>query len=107
MKPSISKFSIAAAAIIAVSSAAFIPEAMARPDGDYVVRVAPPQPRYEHVPAARHGYVWAPGYWSWNGRRHIWIGGHWERVRRGHSYRHSEWRESPRGWYLERGGWNR
>ena len=29
------------------------------------VRVAPPPPRHEMVPAARPGYVWAPGYWDW------------------------------------------
>jgi hypothetical protein len=42
---------------------------------------APPPPRYEVVPAPRHGFVWAPGHWAWNGHRHVWYAGHWERVR--------------------------
>lgn len=33
--------------------------------------VAPPQPRYEVVPAPRRGYVWAPGYWNARGNRHV------------------------------------
>ena len=39
------------------------------------VQIAPPPPRVEVVPAPRVGYVWAPGYWRWNGHRHVWING--------------------------------
>jgi hypothetical protein len=32
-----------------------------------IVGVAPPAARVEVVPAPRVNYVWAPGYWRWNG----------------------------------------
>jgi len=28
-------------------------------------------------PAPREGYIWSPGHWEWNGRRHVWVAGHW------------------------------
>jgi len=47
------------------------------------VEVEPPPPRAEIAPANRHGWVWAPGHWRWNGRQYVWIGGHWIRERHG------------------------
>jgi hypothetical protein len=73
-----------------------------------VIRTAPPPPRPEAVPAARRGYVWAPGNWNWNGHRYTWSRGHWERERNGYAWRQSEWRQDARGgWVMERGGWRR
>ncbi|VVE23628.1 signal peptide protein [Pandoraea morbifera] len=66
---------------------------------------APPPPRYEPVPPPRAGYVWAPGFWDWDGHRHEWRGGHWERVRPGYAYRAPAWHQGPHGWQLDRGGW--
>jgi hypothetical protein len=98
----------AAATVIAISSAAFIPApAMAQAAVDIMAFNAPPPQRYERVPRARRDFVWAPGHWNWNGRRYIWIAGHWERVRHGHQYRNPEWRQGPNGWHLDRGGWYR
>ena len=71
------------------------------------VRVAPPPPRHEVVPAARAGYVWVPGYWDWRGRRHVWVNGHWERARRGYAYRAPEWVQDGDRWRLRRGSWDR
>jgi hypothetical protein len=94
---------LCATAIALASTAAVLPaQASAR---DVVVRVAPPPPRTEVVPAARHGYEWAPGYWNWNGHRHVWMRGHWERVRPGYVWHRPEWRHGDRGWELDRGGW--
>lgn len=67
-----------AAALLAVSSAAFAPmPASAQVDVNLVIGTAPPPLRYESLPPPRHGYVWAPGYWNWNGHRHVWVSGHW------------------------------
>jgi hypothetical protein len=94
-----------AAAVIALSAAAFAPvEAMAK-DTVIVVRNAPPAPRHEVVPAARRGYEWAPGYWNWNGHRYTWTRGHWERARKGYVFNRPEWTQDERGWRLNRGGW--
>jgi hypothetical protein len=71
------------------------------------VHVAPPEPRYESVPAPRRGYVWAPGYWDWRGNRHVWVSGHWVRERRGYYYDNARWVERNGGWYMERGRWQR
>ena len=38
-----------------------------------VVGVAPPAPVVETVPAPPGpGYVWRPGYWSWDGVQYVW-----------------------------------
>ena len=54
---------------------------------DIYVNTAPPPPRHERVPDHRSGYVWAPGYWNWQGNRHVWVKGHWVKERHGYSYR--------------------
>ena len=71
------------------------------------VEVAPPAPRYEVVPTARPGWVWAPGYWEWRHHRHVWIGGRWIRERRGYVYAPSRWVEYRGRWVYEPGNWVR
>ena len=71
------------------------------------VEVAPPAPRYEVVPAARAGWVWAPGYWEWRHHRHVWVGGHWIRERHGHVYVPARWVEHRGRWVYEPGTWVR
>ena len=56
------------------------------------IGVAPPPPLVERIPAPRHGYVWAPGHWEWNGRRHVWVDGRWIRERPGYRWVAPEWR---------------
>lgn len=70
-------------------------------------RMAPPPMRAEHVPHARRGHVWAPGYWRWNGHRYVWIAGHWERERRGYRWDPPHWEQRPDGWYFRGGRWVR
>lgn len=72
---------------------------------DVFVRVAPPPPREEVVPAERHGYVWAPGYWDWRGHRYVWVSGHYVRARSGYVYMGPRWVEHNGGWRMERGHW--
>lgn len=95
-----------AAAMLAISAAAFLPaQAMAQVGINLVIGNAPPPPRFEAVPAPRHGYVWAPGYWNWDGNRHVWAGGHWESERNGAQYRHPEWVREGDRWRFNQGGW--
>lgn len=99
---------LATAAAILLGSAAFVPtQALAQVGFNIVIGNAPPPPRYEVVPPPRYGYVWAPGYWDWNGRRHQWMEGHWERARPGYTYQRPEWRQERDGWRLAHGGWQR
>lgn len=55
------------------------------------IGVPPPPLRVEAVPPPRHGYVWAPGYWRWDGRRHVWIAGHWMVARAGYRWVPERW----------------
>ena len=71
------------------------------------VHTAPPPPREERVPAARHGYVWTPGYWNWQGKKHVWVKGSYVRERRGYTYHPHEWVERDGRWQLQRGRWDR
>lgn len=71
------------------------------------VRVAPPAPRVEHMPEARRGYNWVPGYWDWRGNRYQWVAGTWVRERPGYVYHSPQWRERNGRWYMERGRWGR
>ncbi|MEW6761374.1 MAG: YXWGXW repeat-containing protein [Pseudomonadota bacterium] len=100
---------LAATAAVLISTAAFAPvQAQAQGRTEViVVHKAPPPLRHESIPAARRGYEWVPGYWSWNGRRYVWERGHYEKVRAGYVYHRPEWRQDRNGWYLDRGGWVR
>ncbi|WP_050462950.1 YXWGXW repeat-containing protein [Herbaspirillum autotrophicum] len=102
------KHILAATVLTAISASAFIPaQAVAQVGVSIVIGTPPPPPRYERVPPPRNGYVWAPGYWNWDGHRHVWAGGHWEPVRRGYMYDRPQWRQGHNGWELQRGGWRR
>jgi hypothetical protein len=98
---------LCAAALIAVVGSAFMPlPAAAQVGVSVVIGNRPPPPRYEALPPPRAGYVWAPGYWNWDGYRHVWAPGRWERVQRFREYRPAQWRQGPNGWVLDRGGWS-
>jgi len=71
------------------------------------IQTAPPAPRYEVVPAPRHGYVWVSGYWGWNGHRHVWHRGGWVKERRGYVYNQPAWVEHDGRWEFRRGAWAR
>jgi len=70
------------------------------------VTVAPPPPRAEALPPPRHGYVWTPGYWNWNGHRHVWVSGTWVRERPGWHYAEPRWVEHDGHWVMEHRGWH-
>lgn len=97
--------SVTAAALIA--AAAYTPVQSFAREHVLAVRVAPPEPRHEAVPAARRGYEWAPGYWNWNGRKYVWTRGQWQRARAGYAYRATTWEQVDGSWRQHRGGWER
>ena len=71
------------------------------------VDVAPPPLQVEVVPAARPGFVWASGYWMWNGNRHVWVAGRWVHERPGYHWVHEEWVQAGPHWHFQRGHWER
>lgn len=99
------KRTLTLATTLALAAAACMPLASSAQNFSIVIGDAPPAPRFESVPAARPGYVWAPGYWNWDGNRHDWVDGHWERERQGYRYRAAEWRRDDGGYRLNPGGW--
>lgn len=91
---------------LTLSTTALLPmQAMAQVNVSISIGTAPPPLRYEAVPAPRQGYIWAPGYWDWNGHNHIWRDGHWEQARSGYVYSRPEWHEDHGKWKLNKGGW--
>lgn len=97
---------IASAAVLVVASAGFAPAATAAPI-NVDIRLAPPAPRYEVVPAGRPGYLWTPGYWDWRQNRYGWVGGNWVRERPGYIYTQPTWVNHGGRYHLYRGAWAR
>ncbi len=69
------------------------------------VQEEPPPPRVVVVPAARPGYIWVEGRWTWNGRRYDWRDGYWERERVGHVWEQGRWERRGRGHVWVEGRW--
>lgn len=94
-------------AALLLSTTAVVPiQAMAQHTSVSInIGTAPPPLRYERMPPPRHGYVWAPGYWNWNGYQHVWAQGHWVRARPGYAYQRPQWRQDHGHWNLHQGGW--
>jgi len=69
--------------------------------------MAPPEMRVEHVPAPRHGYVWAPGYWGWHHHKYVCVSGHWVHERHGYTYSPARWERDGERWRYYNGGWDR
>ena len=102
---------LAAAAIstpAVVAPALFTPAAaQASMNLGVTIGVPPPAPIYEAVPAPRAGYVWAPGFWRWDGHRHVWARGHWIAARPGYRWVPDHWAAYHGGWRHEDGHWDR
>ncbi|HEY7792250.1 MAG TPA: hypothetical protein VIC33_17180 [Vicinamibacterales bacterium] len=92
---------------LALAGLTVVSTACASPRGRMYVRVAPPVPIVEVRAAAPDaGWVWVPGYYTWNGRGYVWLAGRWERPPRGRFvWVPAHWTRSRRGWYLVRGHW--
>lgn len=71
------------------------------------VQVAPPPPRVVVAPAPRAGYVWAPGYWRWNGYRYVWVDGRWVHARHGYRWVPDKWVRAGPNWHYVAGHWER
>ncbi len=68
---------------------------------------APPPPRWERSPHPRHGYIWSPGHWEWQGNRHAWVTGIWIEARPGYAYAAPNWIERNGRWEMQQGHWRR
>ena len=90
----------------AVAAAAATSPAIARDSVTLSINVGPPPPRVEYVPAPRVGYVWAPGYWNWNGHKHVWVKGRYLRERHDARWVPDRWDNDNGRWTLRHGYWS-
>ena len=97
--------SVMAAVLLAAGALAAPTTSQARVD--FFVNVAPPPPRVEVVPRPRVGYVWAPGYWRWNGHHHVWVRGYWVHERHGWHWVPAHWVANGPRWHYVPGYWAR
>jgi hypothetical protein len=93
--------------LAAIAATTLAGAAPAFADVELWVNGAPPAPRYEVMPAPRHGYVWEPGFYDYRHGHYMWVPGHWIRERRGMYWHPSRWVERDGRWTLERGRWDR
>jgi|SRR5580658_310379 hypothetical protein len=66
--------------------------------------VVPPPARIERF-EPRDGYVWASGYWEWNGRSYHWVSGAYMPERRGARWVPDEWEQVGPHWRRVAGHW--
>ncbi len=97
------------AGLIASPLLAIAPAQVAQAQASFDLRVGtpPPPPRVIAPPPPRSGYVWAPGYYRWNGRRHVWVDGRWYRERPGYAWVEPRWEPGPGDYRFRRGYWER
>lgn len=100
------KRSLTLATLIALGAAAYAPLPSMAQGLEVYIGTAPPAPVYERIPAARHGYVWAPGYWEWRGHRHFWVPGSYVVDRPGYVYAPPSWHQRGGRWYMSQGAWS-
>jgi hypothetical protein len=94
-------------AVLALAVAAATMPAVSEARVSFDLSIAPPAPLVEGVPAPRPGYVWAPGYWTWQGERYNWIAGSWMKERPGYRWEPHRWVEHDSHWQLQHGHWQR
>ena len=89
------------------TTAAIVAPAAVAPAGPdlVIVQTEPPAPRVESMPSAREGYVWAPGYWSWDGSNYVWVEGRYVPALAGYSYVAPHWEAVNGGWVLRAEQW--
>lgn len=92
---------------VLMAAGALLSPMLASAESDIVSDVPPPVPRVEHQPPPRDGYVWAPGYWEWNGRFFHWISGTWIQERRKSQWMADHWQQIANQWHYIRGHWER
>jgi hypothetical protein len=93
-------------AALAVLGAAYAPLPSMAQNVELYIGSAPPAPLYERAPAMRHGHVWSPGYWAWQGHRHHWVPGSYIVERPGYVYAPPAWQQRGGRWYMQQGYWS-
>ncbi len=90
---------------------ALVMPAFAQVEFNIGIEVAPPPARVVVLPAPRPSFIWAPGFWAWEGGSHVWVEGHWIEARPGYYWVPERWEDhwEERGphWHFAPGRWER
>jgi len=103
MKPHIAGRSLLLSLLVAAASAA----APVYAQVSINIVIAPPAPLYEAQPYTAPGYVWAPGYWAFNGDRHVWVRGRNIMQRDGYRWDADRWEQRGNTYVRHVGRWQR
>ena len=71
------------------------------------IGIPPPPVRYEAVPVAPEGYIWAPGYWEFFHEQYVWRRGHFVEGRPGYRWIPENWEHRDGGHHFNEGHWDR
>ena len=78
-------------------------------EAQIAVRIAPPPPQREIVPARPNGHsdwVWQGGYNRWDGQRYVWVpGAYVAPPHRGARWAPGHYRHTPNGYFWVEGHW--
>jgi hypothetical protein len=66
---------------------------------------SPPASPTESMPAARAGYVWVPGYYTYADHSYTWAPGRFEKERAGYVYVAPRYEQKEGRWGMYAGGW--
>ena len=83
-----------------------IPTAVQARTVELEVDVAPPAARVEVAPAPRAGFVYTPGYWSYDNRQYTWSEGRFIAEREGHRYVTPAYEQRGQRWVFRAGHWD-
>jgi hypothetical protein len=73
--------------------------AMAQPYGGPPPYQPVPELRHEEILPPRHGYMWEPGHWHWDGRGYVWHPGRYIAMRQSyHRYVPGYWAQRGPRW---------
>jgi hypothetical protein len=73
--------------------------------GEITSDVAPPPARVERF-EPRDGYIWAPGYWEWQGTAYHWVSGTYLLEHRGARWVADRWEPAGPHWQRVAGHWS-
>ncbi len=96
-----------AVAVLMAGRSACVVAAPGYRSGYVEVGIAPTPVRIVAEPVFRPGYVWAPGYWAWNGRQHVWRDGYYVHARPGYHWHAAYWEQHSGRYRFREGRWER
>ena len=75
-----------------------------------IIKIKPPTPKVVVKPnSPKSHYVWIPGHWNWNKKRHkyVWVSGHWSKPKKGKAWVPGHYKKVRGGYQWIPGHWKR